>query len=240
MMAASLDNKSYYDEFSGWYERERGRGYHALIDRLELDIALPLAEGCRVLEAGCGTGLILQALTRAADHAVGADLSAGMLRGSADKGLPVAQADLTNLPFADDSFDFVCSFKVLAHVPPIREALAELVRVTRPGGKLALEFYNPWSLRYLAKRIRPAHISATIKEDAVFTRWDSVGEMLEMAPAGTSVDAVHGVRVFTPFAQVHKVPLLRSVVGALERWAVDSPLRWLGGFIVVVLTKDPA
>ncbi len=238
MMAASLDNQSYYDEFSGWYERERGKGYHALIDRLELDIALPLAQGKRVLEAGCGTGLILQALSHSAEHAVGADLSAGMLRGSVDKGLPVTQADLTKLPFADDSFDLVCSFKVLAHVPPIQEAVNELVRVTRPGGKLALEFYNPWSLRYLAKRIRPGRISASVKEDAVFTRWDSVGDVMDLAPAGATVDSVHGVRVFTPFAQVHKIPLVGSILGAAERWAVDSPLRWFGGFIVLVLTKD--
>jgi len=238
MMAASLDNQTYYDEFSGWYERGRSRGYHALIDRLELEVARPLAEGRKVLEAGCGTGLILQALKETAAHAVGADLSAGMLRGSVEKGLDIAQADLTRLPFADDTFDFVCSFKVLAHVPPIQEAIAELVRVTRPGGKLALEFYNPWSLRYLMKRVRPGKISETVKEDAVFTRWDSVGQVMDMAPPGVRVESVHGVRVFTPFAQIHQVPLLGSALGLMERWALRSPLRWFGGFVVVVLSKD--
>lgn len=237
-MTAPLDNQSYYDEFSGWYERGRDKGYHALIDRLELAIAMPLSKGKRVLEAGCGTGLILEALSSVAEHAVGADLSAGMLRGSVEKGLPIAQANLTSLPFADDSFDFVCSFKVLAHVPPIQEAVQELVRVTKPGGKLALEFYNPWSLRYLVKRMRAGRISASVKEDAVFTRWDSVGQVMDLAPTGTSVESVHGVRVFTPFAQVHKVPLLGAMISVAERWAVDSPLRWFGGFIVLVLTKE--
>jgi hypothetical protein len=52
------------------------------------------------------------------------------------------------------------------------------------------------------------------------------------------VDRVHGVRVFTPFAQVHVVPGVASLLGALERWATDSPLRWLGGFLVVELTRS--
>ena len=61
----------------------------------------------------------------------------------------------------DDEFDLTYSFKVLAHVPEIRAALVELARVTAPGGHLALEFYNPWSLRYAAKRLAgPQPISA--------------------------------------------------------------------------------
>lgn len=234
----TLPNQRYYDEFSGWYERERGRGYHALIDELELRVALPLCDGARVLEAGCGTGLILRELSRRARHAAGADLSAGMLRGAAERGLPVVQADLTRLPFPDGAFDLVCSFKVLAHIPPIREAVAELVRVTAPGGRLVLEFYNPWSLRFVAKRLRPGRISATVREDEVYTRWDSVRAIKDLVPEGAAVDRVHGVRVFTPFAGVHRAPGVAAVFGALERWATDSPLRWFGGFLVVELTRS--
>ena len=40
-----LDNRAYYDDFAKRYERERHHGYHALLDELELDIALPLAAG---------------------------------------------------------------------------------------------------------------------------------------------------------------------------------------------------
>ena len=237
-MDARLDNKTYYDEFSNWYERERGRGYHALIDALELGIAAPEIDGRRVLEAGCGTGLILDKLARHASQAIGADLSAGMVEKARARGLTVVQASVTDLPFPEASFDVVCSFKVLAHVRPIQAAIAELVRVTRPQGRLLLEFYNPWSLRYLAKRIRPGRISERTTEEAVYTRWDSPNALLAHLPPGVRVDAVRGVRVFTPFAQVHKVPGLRRVFGAMERWAVDSPLRWVAGFLVVALTRE--
>jgi len=232
-----LDNRTYYDEFSDWYERARHRGYHALIDALELGVIAPELAGKRVLEAGCGTGLLLQGLKRHAREAVGVDLSAGMIARAADRGLCVAQASVTDLPFPDASFDVVCSFKVLAHVPPIDAALAELARVTRPGGRLVLEFYNPWSLRYLAKRIHPGHISERTTEAAVFTRWEPPGATVARLPDTLRVDGVRGVRVFTPAAAVHRIPGLRRAFARLERWAVDSPLRWFGGFLIVVATR---
>jgi SAM-dependent methyltransferase len=162
-----------------------------------------------------------------------------MLRGARERGLQVVQASATQLPFADGSFDTVCSFKVLAHVPDIRAALAEIARVTRPGGAMVLEFYNPWSLRYLAKRIAgPQPISDGRNEADVFTRWDSPRAIRELLPPRVALESVRGVRVFTPAAFVHKVPLVRSVFAALERRAVTSPLRYFGGFLIAILRKD--
>jgi ubiquinone/menaquinone biosynthesis C-methylase UbiE len=147
------DNQAYYDDFSDWYERERGREYHRMLDDLELRVCAPLAVGRQVLEVGCGTGLILSRLAQHADNAWGVDLSPGMVRIAKERGLKVVLGSVTDLPFADASFDLVCSFKVLAHVPNIGRALAEIARVTKPGGQMILEFYNPFSLRYLAKRL---------------------------------------------------------------------------------------
>src|SRR5262245_1745920 len=124
--------RDYYDLFSETYEQGRDHGYHALIDDLEVDIARPYAVGARILEAGCGTGRILSRLAPLAAHAVGADLSAGMLTGTRVRDLRVVQSDLAHLPFADAAFDLVYSFKVLAHVPHLGEALSEMARVTRP------------------------------------------------------------------------------------------------------------
>src|SRR5262249_23602754 len=112
----AVKNRDYYDAFARTYERDRHHGYHALIDRLETDLALRYARGARVLEAGCGTGMILKEVAPHAREAVGVDLSPGMLQTARARGLRVMHASVTDLPFADGAFDVVYSFKVLAHV----------------------------------------------------------------------------------------------------------------------------
>lgn len=233
------NNRSYYDSFSGWYERERGRGYHGMLDDLEIDVLAPYARGRDVLELGCGTGLILERVAKLARTAKGIDLSEGMIEKARQRGLDVRVGSVTELPYEDASFDCVYSFKVLAHVPDIGKAVAEAKRVTRPGGTMVLELYNPVSLRYLAKRIAgPQPISEDRTEADVYTRWDPPWVVERLLPSGVSLVDIRGVRVFTPAAFVHKLPVVSSVIQRAERWAVESPLRWFGGFMVVVLRRD--
>jgi ubiquinone/menaquinone biosynthesis C-methylase UbiE len=167
--------RSYYDEFAARYEDQRRTrrpdGYHALIDDLEIDFALRYGAGGDLLEVGCGTGLILERLAAHCKTAKGVDLSPGMLEPAKARGLDVQVGSATSLPFEDEQFDVVCSFKVLAHVPEIEQAIREMLRVTRKGGYVLAELYNPMSLRALVKRLGPAGaISDKTKESAVFTR----------------------------------------------------------------------
>jgi ubiquinone/menaquinone biosynthesis C-methylase UbiE len=238
MPSNDTNNRTYYDDFSGWYERERAAGYHALIDEIEVAAVREFAAGKRVLEAGCGTGLVLQRLAQVAAEAHGFDLSPGMVAKARARGLSVSLGSVTAVPFRSDSFDFVCSFKVLAHVPEIELALRELARVTRPGGTLVLEFYNPWSLRYLAKRLAgPQQISEGRTEADVYTRWDAPVTIPKRLPANLELIDYRGVRVATPAAFVHKIPGVRDLFSWAERASVRSPLRYFGGFLLAVLRK---
>jgi len=231
--------KDYYDEFAGWYERERGRGYHQLIDDLEVGLVERYGRGASVLEAGCGTGLILDRVAGFADEAWGLDLSSGMLGHARERGLRVVQGSVTDLPFPDERFDVVYSFKVLAHVERIREAMGEMTRVLRRGGYLLAEFYNPRSLRYLVKQLkRPTAISAQTTDEAVYTRYDTLAQARAYLPPSLQFRDVYGVRVFTPVSKVHDLPLLGSLFRRLEHEALTAPiLRHLGGFMVVVAQK---
>lgn len=228
------DNRSYYDEFATWYEKERHDGYHAMIDDLEVDLIMPWARDADVLEVGCGTGLILRRVEPFARRATGIDISPGMLEVARERGLEVLEGNATELPFEDESFDLVYSFKVLAHVKDIDLAFDEMLRVTRPGGRLVLEFYNKLSLRYFAKRLAgPGAISNKTDEGAVYTRWDDPGTLQERFGSRLDNPTFSGVRVFTPAAFVHRVPALGSVLRSLEWKARDSPLRKVGGFLVL-------
>ncbi len=239
MPTIKKDNRTYYDEFSNWYENERHDGYHALIDDLESDLLTKWVTAKRALEVGCGTGLIMDRIRPRAKRVVGVDISPGMLQGALARGLDVVQGDATALPFDDDEFDVVYSFKVLAHVQDIDQALREMVRVTQPGGHLVLEFYNRMSLRYLAKRVAgPQKISDATNEGAVFTRWDSPIDLVRRLPENVKVVDWAGVRVVTPLARAHRVPIVKDVLAKMEFRARDSLLKYFGGFLVVILEKE--
>lgn len=233
-----MDTRSYYDEFSRWYERDRGRGYHQMIDDLELRLALPRAEGKRALEVGCGTGLILEHVAKVASSAKGIDLSPGMLEKARERGLDVREASATELPFDDASFDLCYSFKVLAHVPDIEKAIREMARVTVSGGTILAEFYNPWSLRYLAKRLGPAgRISEQTTEAAVYTRYDSPEAIRALVPSDCDLVRFHGVRTVTPTATVFKLAPLGALFRKAEFAVQSTPLARVAGFLVAELRK---
>jgi ubiquinone/menaquinone biosynthesis C-methylase UbiE len=180
-----------------------------------------------------------------ARSAVGLDLSRGMLAPARARGLAVVQGSLTDVPLPSASFDLVYCMKVLAHVQPIERAVAELARLVRPGGHLLLEFYNPFSLRYLAKRLGgPGRIAGDgTDESHVFTRFDRLSRARAYLPAGLRLVEVRGVRVLTPSSHVFAWPPLGKLFAWAERAACDAPvLRNFGGFLILAVQKtaDPS
>ena len=97
--------------------------------------------GERILDCGCGVGfhlLLLKALRGVAAQGIDADVRRlGKARLGAERP-QVAGAALPRLPFRDGTFDKVLASEVLEHLPDDRAALAELLRVLKPGGILAL------------------------------------------------------------------------------------------------------
>lgn len=236
-------NRRYYDAFAKGYEAQRGSrsrgGYHELVDELEAEFVRRFATGKDVLEVGCGTGLVLSRIAQFARCARGVDLSPRMLDLAREKQLDVQLASATDLPFEDDTFDVSCSFKVLAHVRDIEQALSEMTRVVRPGGYVIAEFYNPWSLRALIKRLGPARrIAEGVDEGHVFTRYDSPAAAARLLPPGCRKVAERGVRILLPSALLMRVPLLNRAFWLAEQGLCDTPLSQLAGFWIGAFQKQ--
>jgi ubiquinone/menaquinone biosynthesis C-methylase UbiE len=94
----------------------------------------------RLLDAGGGTGRVSAQLIPYVEELVISDVSEGMLRQALPKGhcRPTA-AHVERLPFADESFDRVLVVDALHHFADQQEAIVELVRVLKPGGRLVIE-----------------------------------------------------------------------------------------------------
>ena len=111
--------------------------------------AMPI-DGRVLLDFGCGNGAQTASFLDDFDLVVGADVSDGYLEhfartlGAQAKAASALRYDGLTLPLADASVDRVVSFEVLEHVEDETLALAEIARVLRPGGHLAMSVPNRW------------------------------------------------------------------------------------------------
>jgi ubiquinone/menaquinone biosynthesis C-methylase UbiE len=109
--------------------------------------ALRSAPPARILDVGCGTGLLTMRLVRElpGSRVVGCDFSPGMLRQAHAQGgtLPWVRADAQRLPFAGGSFDAIVSTEAFHWFPEPDAALAEFHRVLGEHGRLLIAFVNP-------------------------------------------------------------------------------------------------
>jgi SAM-dependent methyltransferase len=114
--------------------------------------AVRLAPGARVLDAGCGTGVVARLAARAVAPGgivVALDPAMEMLRvGRAhDIGAPLC-GQAQSLPFPDGAFDAALAGFVISHVPSYEAALAEMVRVLAPGATLGVSAWGPAEDQY--------------------------------------------------------------------------------------------
>jgi demethylmenaquinone methyltransferase/2-methoxy-6-polyprenyl-1,4-benzoquinol methylase len=108
--------------------------------------AAVVQQGDRVLDVCCGTGDLALADSEAGGRVTGLDFSAPMLERARGKSSEIEwiEGDALALPFADGSFDAVTIGFGLRNLPNVERGLAELRRVLRPGGRLAiLEITRP-------------------------------------------------------------------------------------------------
>lgn len=152
------------------YHIEETHWWHAARRQIVMDWILgryPGRHDLVILDAGCGTGLMLQQMEHLG-HADGVDISDEALEFCRKRGLEnVRHADLLELPFAENSFDFVTALDVLEHLDDDSGGLREMRRVLRPGGRVFI--FAPahrwlWSLQDEVSHHRRRYTARTLRE----------------------------------------------------------------------------
>ena len=169
--------------------RSFARGAAAFIGRLRL------APGERVLDVACGTGNLALPAALAGARVTGLDIAANLLATAAahaaEAGLDVAldEGNAECLPYADGSFDTtVTMFGAMFAARP-ELAAAELLRVTRPGGRIAMA---NWTAEGFVGRMLKAHVTrvpppAGVPSTLLWGKEDVVAERLGRASSVSSV-----------------------------------------------------
>ncbi len=219
-------------------------------------------KGKKVLDIACGTGVLTEQFAR-----MGADVSAIDLtpkavelakKRFAIRGLPSAdirEADAQQLPFAENTFDFVCAWGCLMHMPQTEKAIAEIHRVLKPGGKAFAMMYhkNSVHLRYCIQLgrgiLRGKYL--TYDNQSLINRYTdgasvggntlakfySVGEFTHLFSAFRNV-AVH---IHDNHSMPNQLPHPLLPIGkALPKSAKEAICRRLGMVALITMEKEGA
>jgi SAM-dependent methyltransferase len=143
-MRYAATDPNQYEHFMGrWSERLAGR-FLAFV---------AVSAGDRVLDVGCGTGVLTKALAEAGAMATGIDASEPYLSGARQyrphPNIAYELGDIRRMRFADGAFDAAVSTLVLDVLPEVEQVLAEMRRVVRPGGTVASGIHDYWGFSTL-------------------------------------------------------------------------------------------
>ena len=200
--------------YAAWRQTLLGRTTEALEHRLIVELAGELA-GKRVLDAGCGDGLLTCSLAKRGAYVSAIDMDRRMLTAAAAGAAggrihaTFVEGRLEHLPFPDAAFDVVVAVTVLCFVSDASVAVREIARVLRPGGRLVLGELGRWNLWAVGRRVR-AWCGSPLWKAARFRTAAALCSLIDHA--GLSVLAVRGAVYYPP------VGWLARALAPSDRW----------------------
>jgi len=189
-----------------------------------------------VLELGCGTGFFLLNLKLAGvvEHGYVTDLSPGMVevarRNASRLGFEVEGrvADAERIPYDDGTFDLVVGHAVLHHIPDVEQALREVLRVLRPGGRFVFAGEPTRWGDYLARRLSRAAWWATMRatRSPRLAGWRRPQAELDESSRAAALESVVDLHTFVP-GHLHRIALRAGAVDVVTR-CEELTAAWFG------------
>ncbi len=192
------------EKYDQWFTTPIGSLVKKYESGLILDFLMP-GSGEMILDAGCGTGVFTLDILSSGSQVVGLDVSLPMLRRAREKFggylfYPV-WGDISKLPFREGIFDKVVSITAIEFIKDAKRCVAELFRVTKRGGVVAVANLNslsPWAVR---------RKEAAKRGDSIFrnANFRSPDDLLSLAPVkGVVRTAIHFQKYDSPEKAMEK------------------------------------
>jgi len=174
---ASVKSSDYFDDASFFMQRDNTLCWLGAIS------------GKQILDAGCGVGAFSEPLAKQ-NTVYGVDFSEKSLAFAAGRGLHTVTGDLTALPFEDGMFDVVLCIGVIQLIEQYMPVLAELARVTKPGGTLLVQTLHKGSLQ--------RKILGLFEQSKKFDKMYTLGE-LASAFSQYGFEKIEFLKMYHPF-----------------------------------------
>jgi len=206
--------------------------------------------GQRVLDVGCGVGMYTAAFSRETPHVFGIEVEHERAAEATKQTTGISQALGEHLPFPNATFDVVFSHEVLEHVDDDRTCAAEMVRVTRPGGRLVVFVPNRlyafethgiyWRGRYHFGNIPLVNWLPTPLRDRLAPHVRAyTGRDLRRLFDGLPVHVLHHTQIYPGYDNiVARAPTLGRGLQAITYALEHTPLRAFGLSHLLVMEKE--
>lgn len=151
---AGYDEIKHLEKNPKEFLEERDRRTRMISRKLREKYRMHLVSGLRVLDVGCGQGYNAQELVRSGAALTAVDLTSKGLSlaryrfKERDMRVDLVQANMEQLPFKDESFDFIHSSGAIHHTPDIEKAVSEIHRVLKKAGRGSIMIYHKNSVAF--------------------------------------------------------------------------------------------
>jgi len=207
---------------------------------------LPLDSAKRVLDVGCGTGVVTRRIATRPEfcgEVIGADHGANLIEAAKDlarrkapgvHNLHFEVGDCHALPYDDGTFDIVTAHTLVCHVRDVAQTVQEIIRVAKPGGVIAISDgdYASWTFAYpeptLARKMEQALLTAT------FSNFETMRFMPVLLKNG-GADIIDTLVI--PYAEIGRAKYWKSLaetygiriaaLGILPEEEVDQWMNWM-------------
>lgn len=187
--------------YAEWRASRLGRITDALEKRLFATMIGPV-DGKRLLDVGCGDGVLAIGFARRGAAVTGVDLDPAMLDAARAKARALAAAEFIEanavaLPFKDEAFDIVYASALLCVAPDRGRIVREIARVMKPGGRVVIGDLGAHSIWNAIRRLKGLLGNRNWRDAHFFTR----GELFALLrQAGLKPEAARGAIFYPPSA----------------------------------------